>query len=1042
MENLDCPSEDRILAYAEGMLQPREADSIGLHLDSCSSCRSLVAAAAGSAWPSAAASPDGSASAAAAAELPPGQKVGRYVVLDLVGKGAMGAVYAAYDSELDRKVALKLLRADVQASTADAELKARLLREARTMAQLSHPNVVAVYDVGTIGSDVFIAMDFVHGLTLRAWLDTPRTWREIVRVFLEAARGLAAAHEVSIIHRDFKADNVLIAEKGRVFVADFGLARGTRESGEPTGQAHSARPRSGASFRAAMTATGAVLGTPAYMAPEQADGRPIDARSDLFSFCVALYEALYRERPFAGSSISELRDAIRRGVGEPTRGSNVPLWLRRVVLRGLAEDPAERYPSMESLLAALGRDPARLRRRGIWGGVLLTAVAGASALTVWALEERSRTCANAERKLAGVWDEGRKREVQGAFLATGRPFAQDVLRATERALDNYVRRWVSMHTEACEATRIHGDQSEELLDLRVHCLGVRRGELAGLTAVFAKADGRVVEKAVEAAQRLTPLDGCADVAALRSGAPLPADEVARARAKEARSRLDAAKALVNAGNPREALVEARAALTLAERSKAQPILAEALYRMGVVQDEAGDYRGAEQSLTAAYRRGLASRSDEIAARSAIRLLWLVEFRREKSAHAEGWAEDASALLSRIGPAPRLEALFWNARGRLELKNGHAEKALLDHRRALELLEAALPDDLLRAEILDALAFAKLNLAQYDGAVTRFREALAIIEATHGKAHPKRADVLAGLFRPLRLMGRYSEALEAAHRALAIRERALGPTHPETARAMTEVALALGDLARFDEALPMVGRAIALARETKSPQRDVDYMRQVLALLNLWMGRHEEAVTRFRELFAGRERTLGARHPLLLWTCFGLAGALSGAGRFEEALGVVERADAIRRVQRAPNEHADVQLLMARGEAEVGLGRYREALQSYEEALSASRRLFGASHVSVGHALLGAGEALAGLGRFSDAVSVLQQGRGLLAARPSLAARARFALARSVWGATKDRRRALKLASEARANWTRFAPADRVFLGQIDAWLDLVRGRRR
>jgi serine/threonine-protein kinase len=214
-----------------------------------------------------------------------------------------------------------------------------------------------------------------------------------------------------------------------------------------------------------------------------------------------------------------------------------------------------------------------------------------------------------------------------------------------------------MHTEACEATRVHGDQSKELLDLRVRCLAALRGELAGLTAVFAKADGRVVEEAVKAAQDLTPVDGCADIAALRSCLPPPAQRAAQTRAEEARSLLDTAKALVRTGKPREALLPARAALSLAELSGHEPIVADALYRTGIIQKEMGDSLTAEKSLSAAYWRGLSSHSDELAARAAIALVGIDRRTPGKHAEARRWAEDARAVLARGGAPPRLLALL-------------------------------------------------------------------------------------------------------------------------------------------------------------------------------------------------------------------------------------------------------------------------------------------------------------------------------------------------------------------------------------------------
>ncbi len=278
-------------------------------------------------------------------------KLGRYRNLDKLGQGAMGVVYRADDPDLGRKVALKLLKRP------DPELTERLVREARSMAKVNDPNVVAVYDVGVAGDTTYIAMELVEGTTLRAWQNPPHTVAEIVKQYIAAGRGLAAAHGAGIIHRDFKPDNCLVGADGRVRVTDFGLAAAQLNEndvdadGMPTVDLH-------------LTSAGSVMGTPAYMAPEQFTGGNVDSRTDQFNFCVALYEALYRERPFAGKSFEQLGDNVCEGKvrPEPAR-TRVSRALRGIVLRGMAVKPGDRYPSMDLLLVELGRDRARAWRR-------------------------------------------------------------------------------------------------------------------------------------------------------------------------------------------------------------------------------------------------------------------------------------------------------------------------------------------------------------------------------------------------------------------------------------------------------------------------------------------------------------------------------------------------------------------------------------------------------------------------------------------------------------------------------------------------------
>ena len=315
-----------------------------------------------------------SRSSAESTDLDTGARIGRYVVLEHVGSGAMGVVYSAYDPELDRRIAVKLLK--VQTAGTGGRAPARLLREAKAMARLAHPNVIAVHDVGLFDEQVFLAMEFLSGGTLKGWLSAKgRSWREILNVFIEAGRGLAAAHAAGLVHRDFKPDNVLLDKEGRPRVVDFGLARDAVAYADDAAEMSpaeaklglvtpSGRSTDGGGHLQTLTRTGALSGTPAYMAPEQFLGERSDERTDQFSFCVALFEALYGERPFAGDDLISLSVSVTEGQIRPLpKDRDVPTWIRRVVLRGLRPNPLSRFSSMAELIAALEDDPAVKRRR-------------------------------------------------------------------------------------------------------------------------------------------------------------------------------------------------------------------------------------------------------------------------------------------------------------------------------------------------------------------------------------------------------------------------------------------------------------------------------------------------------------------------------------------------------------------------------------------------------------------------------------------------------------------------------------------------------
>ena len=377
---MECLDDNVASEFVSGALAGTALTKVESHLATCRECRALVAALAGA--------DDGDSNAKThqheritesqagrrpTRSLTVGDRVGRYLVLSTLGAGGMGVVFSAYDPQLDRKVALKLLRANLGAHAKEA--RTRLKREAQAIAQLSHPNVVGVYDVGaTDDGDVYIAMEFVEGDTLTTWLRAwPRTWREILDVFHQAARGLMAAHSVGLLHRDFKPDNVLVGSDGRVRVTDFGLARSVLGPDEAVG----ARP-AGSPLHVDLTATGTVLGTPRYMPPEQLEGPNIDARSDQFSFCVALYEALYGAHPLPGGTAVGMLERGERAL-PPPESTRVPAAIGRAVLRGLEPDRAKRFPGMSALVAELAPPPKRSHARVVAIALGVVALAGATA---------------------------------------------------------------------------------------------------------------------------------------------------------------------------------------------------------------------------------------------------------------------------------------------------------------------------------------------------------------------------------------------------------------------------------------------------------------------------------------------------------------------------------------------------------------------------------------------------------------------------------------------------------------------------------------
>jgi tRNA A-37 threonylcarbamoyl transferase component Bud32/tetratricopeptide (TPR) repeat protein len=745
-----------------------------------------------------------------------GTALGRFMILGLIGRGAMGEVYGAYDPELDRKIAIKLLRARADSA---ADNRARLMREAKAIAKISHPNVVVVYDAGAFENRVFIAMEFVEGHTLRYWLQVEeRTWSDVLDVFLAAGRGLAAAHEKELVHRDFKPDNVMVtAQGGHVRVMDFGLARfvaaalaeeeppaddldSTIElsSGLGAAPAAVAPPAALNALQEKITATGAVLGTPAYMSPEQFRSQPADARSDQFSFCVALYEALYGVRPFAGRTLAELSSNVIAGnLSEPPASRRVPAAVRRALARGLRNDPHERFPSMSALLDELGRQSSTGRTSFERG---------------------------AAAKLAGVWEapvDGRPVETPGkalmreAFLATGRPYAATAFASASAVLDRFTHRWSELYVEICEATHVRGEQSAEVLDLRMGCLQESLDDLKALCRLFREATGQVVEKAVNAAHALGTLERCNDVKLLRAMVRAPDDDVTRAAVERLRLRLIDVRALQRVGRVAAGL---EAVVPLVEEARGVgygPGLAEALMVKGILQYETSRIDAAVTSFEEAFSEAELARHDEVAATAAIYVAWMLGYAQSRLDAAEVWLRYAETLLRRMGGHDLLWGWFYNSRAAVREHSGRLAEAVADGKASLAAKERALgpkaPD--VAQGLLNIGNFLACG-CEFDAALTAAHRALGILVDTVGAEHPTMAMALSSQAQFLYRLSRFDEAVEGASAALAIWERETNPRGMFVTVGLRTLGLCRLGQGRPAEAVPVLMRALEIREELK------------------------------------------------------------------------------------------------------------------------------------------------------------------------------------------------------------------------------------
>jgi tetratricopeptide (TPR) repeat protein/predicted Ser/Thr protein kinase len=759
-------------------------------------------------------------------ELPRGTTIGRYTVLELVGRGGMGEVYAAYDPQLDRKIALKLLQTDGREAEARAE--ARLLREAKAIARVSHPNVVTVHDAGTFGNRIFVAMEFVEGATLKEWLAArPHQRAEILEVFGAAARGLAAAHAAGLVHRDFKPPNVMVGQDGAVRVTDFGLVRQLGEGGEVADAGQPARldgaggplapdalaAGEGHGAEVDLTRTGEVVGTPRYMSPEQFKCEPLDARTDQFSFCVALYEALYGQRVFAGDTLPELITNVLGGrVSPPPAKSTVPGWLRRVLLRGLEVDPERRFPSMEALAAALKADPGARRRRAGMGVGLLVALALAAMGARRVGGEKPVLCRSGADHWRDVWTAGgagspNKEAIHAAFVATDRSYAEQAFAEVSHALDTYVRRWVDMYTDACEATQVRGEQSAEILDLRMACLNERLGSARALVDVLAHADGTVVDNAVSAAGALPTLDRCADVGLLRAVVRPPDDEAGRRRVGELRAQLAHLVAVRDSGRCTEAEKLAEDLIPRMRQAGYAPLLAQTLHAAANLVESCGDPAVAFARWEEAFTLALASRDDETAASIAIVYAGYLADRAGDLPGARRWIDVGRALVTRMGKAPLLAVWASVSEANILRKQDRGAEAAALELRTIRQKEALLgPDDADVGLSWNGYGTALESAGRSEEAVAAFEHAVDVARRKLGAGHPRVALVLENEGESLLSLHRDAQALAAFEEASSIWRKA-GASPLILAWGLTGSGMALVALDRPAEAVPLLEEAL-------------------------------------------------------------------------------------------------------------------------------------------------------------------------------------------------------------------------------------------
>jgi len=982
-------SEDLLSRIAQGQAQPDPEQSS--HLQRCEECSAIVAGLmrVETGLEMTAPSPRGSGGTPVVHEV-----IGRYRVTRLLGEGAMGRVFGALDPELGRDVAIKVVR-----GASSPELRSRLLREAQTAARLKHPHIVTVYDAGTLDEEVFVAMELVPGGSVRTWLAKSPSWREVLRVFIGAGKGLAAVHDAGLVHRDFKPDNVLLDADGTARVSDFGLVGVEQASATP--------PASAREWD--LTRTGTLMGTPAYMAPELFRGAPATPASDQFAFCVSLFEALAGERPFRASTFEQLKEVVARGViTAPSK--EVPAWLLKLVRRGLSANPAERFASMHELVAALEQTPARRQRRvvvalGVGGALALVAASSFVA--------RASPCEGFT--LGDTWNDATRAQVSKALAAKGAPAT---LMATVSAdLDAYARRWVEGQQSACQAARVSKVQTEAVLEQRVACLDQRRREFGALIAVLAEADEDTMRRAASLTGHLPALSTCADLEAVKSERPLPENPAQRAEVLAMRDELAKVFALSEAGHTNEALELSLKVDATLERLQDTPQRAESQLRIGQLHSFLSHFDEADTHLREAVLLATSTGQDRIAAKALGLVATNLAQAQRNVPELDTSLNLAVATLARVGnPDEAVDDLQFAIGSVREFQSRYADAEKAFQASLALRLRLNGPQHPRVATVYNALGVVHDAQGDPRKALQEYDEAERIWLATVGPMHPNLASNFNNKAIVFSALGEKDKALEAHARALEIRKTVYGPESRAVAQTLSNLAAELGP-GREAEALERYAEARALYVKAFTEQSaDVARIDESVGNLQARLGKVDEARVLLTRSLEVREKLLGPDHPSVGRSLHGLGDLLGSNGRPAEAMPYFQRAAAIFEKTLGPKHPHTGYAWSNLGDANFALAKWAEAARHYQHAIELFAPLDPPDLPQWGHCLSFLGQTRDNEGRSADARALLEEALTVLSKDTSgdtlELGQATSSLAQVLWRTPSERKRAAELGARA------------------------------
>ncbi|MGE0870451.1 MAG: tetratricopeptide repeat protein [Kofleriaceae bacterium] len=866
---MPCPPEALICDFAARALPPRTAAEVEAHIAECEDCRNLVfALASGGGQPGEAPAPSAHT------------RVGRFELIDVLGQGSMGIVYRARDPELDRQVAIKIRRNRARLS---ADGDDRLRREAQALARLTHPNVVTVFETGTHDGMPYVAMEYIDGVTLDVWLRTPRGTPVVLGLMLDAGRGLAAAHAVGLIHRDFKPRNVFVSRSAAAKVGDFGLAR-LDTSVVPEASSGDSE------IAMTLSVAGSVIGTPAYMAPEQLRGAPATEASDQFSYCVTLFEVLFGQRPFTASTIPELLAAMTAPLRMPA-APRIPARVRRALERGLASEPAQRFGSMTALLDAM--TPRSAVARWVAAGAAVGAVA-AVLVAGWvrspSLGER---CLELDPQAAQVFGPGRQREIEAAFLETRSPSAAAAANAVGRWVASYGQRWRAASTAVCRDA-VDQRVSPQIADRQRACLERRLQELDALTAVLSSTnDPTSVTRAVSALESLPEVESCTHIASvLDEGEPPPSEKIAAVRALE--TRVNRVASLREIGQWTQANAEIDQLVRDVRAVGYSPLTARALLVQADVLESNDTYEPLDAILDEAVREAAKARDNRMEAAAWTKRVYAVGIHFARYGDAHKWASAADAAVLRSGNPPGPRAVLDLYLGSLWLEQGELAKARDAIEAGLALRQkffAGYP--LAIADARNMLAMVLQREGKLRDAGAQLQQALALYRGVYGDDHPRVADFESNLGFLLSEAGRPREALIELEKAVAIGERLLGPTHFVVGHALSTMGSIYMTLGDYDKAMQLHRRSYEIMRAKFSDRHPrVGYALGNMALVAQRTGDYAAARGFLDQAQAIFTNTWGASHDMVARVHSGIAATLEATGDHAGALAALGSAMAI------------------------------------------------------------------------------------------------------------------------------------------------------